>query len=254
MTPPTNAFKTALRAGEQQIGLWNTLAGASVPEILANIGFDWVCIDTEHTAIEVTGVLTALQQCAAGPVRPVVRPASNDAVLIKRILDFGAQTLLIPYVQDRDEAMAAVSATRYPPVGLRGVSGLTRASGYGRYDAYTARANDEICLLVQVETGHALDRLEEIALVDGIDGVFIGPADLAASLGFPGNPGHPEVKAAIEGAIKRLKAIGVPSGILTLDRTFARQCMDWGTTFTAVGIDMQLLIAGTNALAREFGR
>ena len=249
---PTNSFKAALKAGQQQIGLWNTIGGNTVPELLAGAGFDWICIDTEHSPVEVTGVLSALQQCAAYDVRPVVRPAFNDQVLIKRVMDYGAQTLLIPYVQSPEEAAAAVRATRYPPQGLRGVSGMTRASGYGTYENYTAMANAEICVLVQVETGEALAQLEAIAQVEGVDGVFIGPADLAASLGHPGNPGHPEVKAAIEDAIKRLAAIGVPSGILTLDKAFVRDCMDWGTRFTAVGIDMSVLATGVRALAKEF--
>ena len=190
-------------------------------------------------------VLPALQSMAAEPgTSAVVRPAWNDPVLIKRLLDFGAHTLLIPYVQSAEDAPPAVAATRYPPVGMRGVAGLHRATRYGRIGDYMARAHEETCVLVQVETRAALDRLEEIAQVEGIDGVFIGPADLAARRGHPGRQDHPEVVEAIMGAIDRLGAIGVPAGILTLDAEFARACMARGTRFTAVGIDASLLLDG----------
>ena len=248
-----NPFKTALREGRQQIGLWCSLGGTQVPELLAGSAFDWVVIDTEHSPTDVPDVLPALQAMAAFPnTNPLVRPAWNDAVLIKRVLDFGAKNLIVPYVQTAEEARAAVAAVRYPPHGIRGVAGGTRASRYGRDKTYTATANDDICLIVQVETRASLDRLEDIAGVEGVNGVFIGPADLAASFGHPGNPGHPEVKAAIEDAILRLKKIGVPSGILTLDRAFARRCIELGTTFTAVGTDTSLLVNGADALAAEF--
>ena len=253
MKNPENRFKAALKAGRQQIGLWNTIGGNTVPEALAGCGFDWIVIDTEHSAVEAVEVLPALQAMAAWPdVAPVVRPAFNDLVLIKRILDFGAQTLLLPYIQSAEEARAAVRAVRYPPEGIRGVAGMTRASRYGAIEGYTANANTEICLILQVETRAALDALEDIAMVEGVDGIFIGPAGLAASLGHPGNPGHPEVVTAIEGAISRLRAIGKPSGILTLDEGFARRCMALGTTFTAIGVDLATLVDGMKALRARF--
>jgi len=252
MTKP-NRFKAALREGRQQIGLWGQLGGVVAPELLAGAGFDWVVIDTEHSPADVPDVLSALQAMAPfEATNVVVRPAWNDPVLIKRILDFGAQSIIVPYVQTPAEAQAAVDAVRYPPRGMRGVAGGTRASNYGRAKSYTKTADAEICLIVQVETRASLDQLEAIAGVDGVDGVFIGPADLAASLGHPGEPGHPEVKATIEEAIRRLKAIGVPSGILTLDRAFARRCIEVGTTFTAVGTDTALLVAAADGLAAEF--
>lgn len=254
MNMPINAFKRALKAGEQQIGIWNTTPGPVVAELLAGTGFDWILVDTEHSVTDLPEVLSVLQAVAAYPIAPVVRPQANDTVLIKRALDLGAQTLLIPYVQSRDEAEAAVRAMRYAPRGIRGVSGMTRASRYGAVKDYIQRAEEELCLIVQVETGEALGRIEEIAMVDGVDAVFIGPADLAASLGHPGNAGHPDVVAKIEEAILRLKAIGVPSGILTLDQAFARRCMELGTTFTAVGVDTVLLRNAALALARGFGR
>ncbi|MBN2905512.1 MAG: 4-hydroxy-2-oxo-heptane-1,7-dioate aldolase [Rhodobacteraceae bacterium] len=249
MQNPRNRFKQALREGRQQIGIWNAIPGTTVPELLAACGFDWVVLDTEHGAMEVRDVLPALQAVAGYPgTSAVVRPAINDWVLIKRHLDQGAQTLMIPYVQSRAEAEAAVRAMRYPPSGVRGVAGVTRASRFGLIDDYMTRAEEELCLIVQVETVQALDRLEQIATVAGVDGVFIGPADLSASMGYPGQQSHPEVVAAIEGAIGRLKALGVPSGILTLDPVFARRCMALGTGFTAVTVDVSILGSAARGL------
>lgn len=182
----------------------------------------------------------------------MVRPASNDTVLIKRFLDLGAQTLLIPYVQNAEGARAAVAAMRYAPEGVRGVSGLTRATRFGRIPGYGKRAAEELCLLVQVETREALDRLEAIAAVEGVDGVFIGPADLAASLGHVGDAGHPDVVAAVEDAIRRLRAAGKPAGILTPDTAFAKRCIELGTVFTAAAIDAGILARGTKAVALQF--
>lgn len=252
MQLPANSFKRALQDGRQQIGLWNSIPGPLVAEAVASCGFDWVVIDTEHAQTDVPDVLAMLQAMAPYPVSAVVRPASNDAVLIKRLLDFGAQTLLIPYVQSVAEAEAAVAAIRYAPRGMRGVAGLTRASRFGLVADYTACAEDELCLILQVETALALDRIEDIAAVDGVDALFVGPADLAASMGFPGQPGHPEVTAAIEDAIRRIVATGKPAGILTFDAAFARACMGWGTRFTAVGMDIALMIGAARTLAADF--
>jgi 4-hydroxy-2-oxoheptanedioate aldolase len=247
-----NLFKRRLLAGEPQIGLWCSLASAYTAEVVAGSGFDWLLLDTEHAPGGIDSVLGQLQAVAAYPVSPVVRPDTNDTVLIKRYLDIGAQTLLIPYVQTPEEAQAAVAAMRYPPLGVRGVGGTTRATRFGRVRDYAGRASEELCLLVQVETGEALERLEAIASVDGVDAVFIGPNDLAASLGRLGAPNHPEVVAAIEDALGRLKAVGRPSGILTPDAAFARRCLDLGATFVAVGSDIGVLARGTQALAAAF--
>lgn len=247
-----NRFKRALREGRQQIGLWCSLPGSYAAEAVAGSGYDWLLFDTEHSPGDPLTVLAQLQAVAPYPVSAVVRPAANDAVLIKRFLDLGAQTLLIPYVQDEHEARAAVAATRYPPEGVRGVSGLTRATRFGRVPGYAKRAAEELCLLVQVETAEALDRIEAICAVDGVDGVFIGPADLAASLGHVGEPGHPAVVAAVEDAVRRILAAGKPAGILTPDTAFAKTCIEIGTTFTAVAIDVGVLARGTEALARQF--
>jgi 4-hydroxy-2-oxoheptanedioate aldolase len=176
----------------------------------------------------------------------------NDTALIKRHLDQGAQTILLPYIQSKAEAEAAVAAVRYPPRGLRGVAGTMRAARYGRIRDYVQTADAEICLILQVETRLALDRLEEIAGVDGVDAIFFGPADLAASMGHLGSPGHPEVKAAILAGIARMRALGKPAGLLTLNPDFARACIDAGAAFTAVGLDMQMLVAGADALRASF--
>ncbi len=252
MELPPNTFKRALNEGRHQLGLWCSLPGAYAAEAVAGSGFDWLLFDTEHSPGDPLTVLAQLQAVAPYPVSAVVRPASNDAVLIKRFLDFGAQTLLIPYVQNAEEAKAAVAAMRYPPAGIRGVSGVTRATRFGRVANYGKRAEEELCLLVQIETQEALDNLEAIASVDGVDGVFIGPADLAASLGHVGEPGHPSVTALIEKAIGRIRACGKPAGILTPDTAFAARCIELGTLFTAVGVDAAMLVKATDALARQF--
>jgi 4-hydroxy-2-oxoheptanedioate aldolase len=249
---PHNHFKQALLEGRQQIGLWCSLPGPYVAEAMAGSGFDWMLFDTEHSPGDPVTVLAQLQAVAPYPVSPVVRPASNDAVLIKRFLDIGAQTLLIPYVQNVAEAKAAVAAMRYPPAGIRGVAASTRATRFGRVADYGKRAHEQLCLLVQVETREALDQLEGIANVDGVDGVFIGPGDLAASLGHVGAPGHPEVQSAIEDAIGRIRACGKPAGILTPDLAYAKRCIQFGTTFTAVGADVGILARATENLARQF--
>jgi 4-hydroxy-2-oxoheptanedioate aldolase len=252
MDLPVNRFKQALKDGQQQIGLWNSIPGPLVAEALAGCGFDWVVIDTEHAPTDVPDVLGMLQAMAPYPVSAVVRPAANDPVLIKRLLDFGAQTLILPYIQSAAEAQAAVAAVRYAPRGMRGVAGLTRASRFGAVADYTRRADAEICLILQVETALALSRIEEIAATDGVDGLFIGPADLAASMGHPGALDHPAVKAAIKDAIRRITATGKPAGILTSDAAFARACMGWGTRFTAVGMDIGLMLHAARGLAASY--
>jgi len=251
MRLPENLFKRALIQGHQQIGLWCSLSSPYAAEIVAGSGFDWLMFDTEHSPNDLRTVLGQLQAVAAYPVSTVVRPASNDVVLIKRLLDIGVQTLLIPYVQSASEARKAVAATRYAPDGVRGVSGLTRATRFGRVQGYAERASDEICVIVQIETQQSLDELEIIAAVDGVDGIFIGPADLAASLGHVREPNHPVVREAVEDAVRRVLACGKPAGILTPDLAFAERCMEIGTTFTATGVDVGILARGTEQLAMQ---
>lgn len=252
MDLPRNAFKHAIARGELQIGLWCSLCSPITAEIVCHSGFDWLLLDTEHSPNEVPDVLSQLQAVQAGCASPIVRPAWNDIVLIKRFLDIGAQSLLIPFVQTAEEARRAVEATRYPPDGIRGITGSGRASRYGRVTNYLKNATQEICLLVQVETKSALDRIEEIASVDGIDGIFIGPNDLAASFGHIGNWAHPEVQSALEDAVRRLKKIGKPAGILTPNEEEAKRFIQWGYTFVAVGADLGLLARGADALAKRF--
>ncbi len=247
-----NAFKAALAEGRLQIGLWSSLCSNIAADAVADSGFEWILLDTEHSPNELPGLLSQLQALKGGTASAIVRPAWNDAVLFKRILDIGAQTLLVPYVQTAQEAARAVAATRYPPAGIRGVTASGRASRYGRVKDYLKKADAEICLIVQVETADALSRLEAIGQVEGVDGVFIGPGDLAASLGHIGNPGHEEVQSAIEDAARRLKAIGKPAGILTINEEEARRYIDWGFAFVAVGIDLGLLTRAADALAKTF--
>jgi 4-hydroxy-2-oxoheptanedioate aldolase len=247
-----NAFKHAIAAGKLQIGLWSSLCSNIVVEFIAHSGFDWIVLDSEHSPNEIPGLLSQLQAMEGGTATPVVRPAWNDAVLAKRCLDIGAQTLLFPYVQNAEEARRAVASTRYPPQGIRGVAVATRAGRYGRTPGYLTKANSEICVLVQVETKTALGELEAIAKVDGVDGVFIGPSDLAASLGHTGNPQHPEAQKAMQDAVQRLKALGKPAGILTANEEEARRYIDWGYSFVAVGADIGLLRGSADALAKKF--
>ena len=252
MDLPRNAFKHAIAKGDLQVGLWCSLCSPITAEIVAHSGFDWLLLDTEHSPNEVPDVLVQLQAIQAGTAAAIVRPAWNDIVLIKRFLDIGAQTLLIPFVQTPDEARRAVEATRYPPGGIRGITGSGRASRYGRVKDYLKNAGQELCLLVQVETRSALDQIEAIASVDGIDGVFIGPNDLAASFGHIGNWGHADVQAALEDAVRRLKKIGKPAGILTPNEEEAKRFIQWGYTFVAVGADLGLLAKNADALAKRF--
>jgi 4-hydroxy-2-oxoheptanedioate aldolase len=252
MDLPRNEFKHAIAAGKLQIGLWCSLCSNVAAEIVSHSGYDWLLLDTEHSPNEVPDILSQLQATQAGTASAIVRPAWNDMVLIKRYLDIGAQTLLIPFVQNADEARAAVAATRYPPDGIRGITGSGRASRYGRVKDYLKNAGSEICVLVQVETRSALDQIEAIASVDGVDGVFIGPNDLSASFGQIGNWGHPDVQAALEDAVKRLKKIGKPAGILTPNEEEAKRFIQWGYTFVAVGSDIGLLAKNADGLAKRF--
>ncbi len=248
-----NRFKQALRAKQPQIGMWLAIADSYGAEIAAGAGFDWLLLDGEHAPNDLRSTLAQLQALAPYPVHPIVRPPIGDTHLIKQLLDIGAQTLLIPIVETAEQAARLVAATRYPPDGIRGVgSALARASRWNRVPDYLGRADDEICLLVQVETRKGLDNLDAIAAVPGVDGVFIGPADLSAALGHRGNPGHPEVQAAIEGSIVRIVAAGKAAGILTAEEKLARRYLDLGCTFVAVGTDVTLLARAAEKLAATF--
>lgn len=254
MQLPKNAFKRALKEGRPQIGLWSMLCSNIVAEIVATAGFDWVVLDTEHSPNEVPMVLQQLQamQVDANTATPVVRPAWNDPVLIKRYLDIGSPNLVLPFVQDEEEARDAVSASRYPPRGIRGVSGNQRANRYGLVTDYHKHADEEIGIIVQVETMSAVARIPEIAKVDGVDGIFIGPADLSADTGHLGNTSHPEAQAAIMKGLELCKSAGKPCGILAPNEDDAKRYLDAGFLFVAVGVDQGLLVKATRDIARRF--
>ena len=255
MQTPVNPFKQALRARQTQIGLWMNLADPLAAEICACAGFDWLLIDGEHSPNDLRSTLGALQAVAPYPVHPIVRiPMGHGHVgqaAIKQTLDLGAQTLLVPMVDTAEQAATLVQSMRYPPQGVRGMGGA-RASRWGHNARYAHEANDQVCLLVQAETTTALANLDAIAATDGVDGVFIGPADLSASMGHVGNPGHPEVQAAIADAIARILRAGKAPGILTPDETLAQSYRDQGAVFLAVGLDTNLLVRHTTALAARF--
>ncbi|MDC6170250.1 4-hydroxy-2-oxoheptanedioate aldolase [Paucibacter sp. XJ19-41] len=250
----SNTFKAALQRGDAQIGLWLSMAQSYCAEICATAGFQWLLIDGEHAPNDVRSTLAALQAVAAYPAHPVVRAVQGETALIKQLLDIGAQTLLVPMVDTAEQAQALVSACRYPPQGVRGVgSAIARVSRWNARKNYLDEANDEVCLLVQAETVTALRNLQAICAVDGVDGIFIGPADLAASMGHRGKPGHPEVQAAIEQAIRTITASGKAAGTLTSDVAAARRYLALGARFVAVGIDVSLLAQASRGLAAEFG-
>ena len=254
MDLPRNAFKQALAAGRPQIGLWSSLSSNYSVEVIAGAGFDWLLLDMEHSPNDLESLLGQLQAAAPYGAHPVVRVPWSDMVMIKRVLDVGAQSLLIPYVSSADEARAAVSFTRYPPQGVRGVAGTTRATRFGRIKDYARRAHEEICVLVQVETQAALDAIEAICATEGIDGVFIGPADLHASLGHAGEIANARVKPLIDEAIRRIRKAGKAPGILTPSEDDARHWLECGALFVAVGADVGILARGAEALAQKFKR
>jgi 4-hydroxy-2-oxoheptanedioate aldolase len=254
-TPAPNRFKAALANKDAQIGFWLSMADPYLAEVSATAGFDWLLIDNEHAPNDVRTTLSQLQAVAPYRGEAVVRPVSGDVALIKRLLDIGVRNLLVPMIDTEEQARLMVSAVRYPPHGIRGVgSAVGRASRWSSRKDYLDVADSEICLLVQAETATALSNLDAICAVDGIDGVFIGPADLAASMGYRGKAGHPEVQAAIDGAIKKIIASGKAAGTLTSDPALARHYLELGCTFVATGIDILILANGARKLAADFGR
>ncbi|WP_061242236.1 4-hydroxy-2-oxoheptanedioate aldolase [Ectopseudomonas composti] len=253
MDMPINTFKQRLQSGEAQIGLWLGLADAYCAELAANAGFDWLLIDGEHAPNDLRGLLGQLQAIAPYPSQPVIRPVIGDTALIKQLLDIGAQTLLVPMVESAEQARELVRAMHYPPHGVRGVgSALARASRWNSIPGYLDKADEQMCLLVQIENLDGLAKLDEIVAVEGVDGVFIGPADLSASMGHRGNPGHQEVQAAIEDAIVRIGKAGKAAGILSADQSLARRYLELGAKFVAVGVDTTVLMRGLQTLAATF--
>lgn len=252
MELPKNTFKAAIKAGKPQIGLWSSLSSNYSVEVIAGAGFDWLLLDMEHSPNDLESLLAQMQAAAAYPSHPIVRVPWNDMVMIKRVLDAGAQTLLIPYVSTVEEAKAAVSYTRYPPHGVRGVAGVTRASRFGRVKDYAKHAHEEICVLVQVETEAAAAQIEVICAVDGVDGVFIGPADLHASMGYTGETANPKIMPMMEEAMRRIRKAGKAPGYLSPVEADAKKMLAAGCLFCAVGADIGLLARGAEALCAKF--
>lgn len=236
-----NPFKAGLQKGEVQIGLWLSSTSSYLAEIAATSGYDWLLIDGEHAPNTAQDLYHQLQAIAPYNSQPVIRPLEGSRALIKQVLDMGARTLLIPMVDDATQAREVVAATRYPPEGVRGVgASVARAARWGRVENYMARANEEFCLLIQMESKAALENLDEILAVEGIDGVFIGPADLSASLGYPDNAGHPEVQRVIQQSLRRIRDAGKAAGFLAVNPAMAEKCIEWGANFVAVGVDTML--------------
>ena len=253
MPAPKNIFKNVLKQGRAQIGLWVALANAYTAEICAGAGYDWLLIDAEHAPNDIQTLVAQLQAVAKYPVHPIVRPPIGEAWLIKQILDIGAQTILVPMVETKEQAEAMVRAVRYPPHGIRGVgASLARASGFNRIPDYLQSANDEVCLLLQIESRAGLANLDAIASTEGVDGVFVGPADLAADMGFLGKPGAAEVQAAVEDALARIQRHGKAAGILTADQALARRYVELGAAFVGIGSDVGLLVNATTKLVADF--
>ncbi len=250
MKLPQNPFLAAIRAGKPQIGIWISLCSPFAAEAVAGAGFDWALLDMEHSPNDLTMVMGQLQVFAAYETTALVRPEWNDPVLVKRVLDIGAPGLLFPMVQSVEEATKAVASTRYPPRGMRGVSGTTRANKFGRITDYFTRAEDETAILLQVETRAAVALAEQIGAVEGVDGVFFGPADISADMGLLGQVMHADVWALIMPVARKLIAAGIPVGTLVTEATFARKLLDEGFSFVACGTDAGLLARGADNLLK----
>ncbi len=251
MKHPNNPFTRAIRNGEKQIGLWVSMASDVSADIVASSGYDWVVIDMEHSPNTIPTVVTQLSVFDNSGTTPLVRPDWNDTVKVKRLLDIGAPGLLFPMVQSVEEAEAAVRATRYPPRGVRGVAGATRATRYGRCKDYFERVEEETTVIVQLETKQALDQAEEIAAVDGVHGVFFGPADIAADMGFLGKPMSKEVWDLILPTAAKLANKGVRCGTLVLDSAKAAELLRGDFTFVACGLDSALLARSVDQLLAD---
>ncbi|MDR9469393.1 4-hydroxy-2-oxoheptanedioate aldolase [Marinospirillum sp.] len=253
MDLPKNRFKQGLATGKPQYGLWLGLPDNSAAEIAAVAGFDWLLIDGEHAPFDLRTILAHLQAIAPYDVAPIVRCVEGDTALIKQLLDIGVQTLLVPMVETAEQAEHLVKAVRYPPQGIRGLgTSLARAARWGQVPGYLKKANDEICLIVQVETASALENLDAILQVEGVDGVFIGPSDLSASMGYIGDAGNPAVVTAINQGLNKIRAAGKYAGLLCLDPSLAQSYVQEGANFVGVGVDTMILAQETRKLAQRF--
>ncbi|MGF3054615.1 HpcH/HpaI aldolase family protein [Microbacterium sp. YY-03] len=247
-------FAEALAKSDRSlVGLWVVSGSPLVAEIFAGSGVDWLLIDMEHSSNSLDTVLHQLQAVAPYPVSPLVRVPYGDDVILKQVLDIGAQNVLVPMVNTVEQARAVVSAVRYPPQGVRGVgSALSRSARWNRVDGYLANANDHVSLFVQVESAEAVENAAEIAAVDGVDGVFVGPSDLAASMGLLGQQTHPDVVAAVNRTFDAVRAADKPVGVNAFDPAAAEQYMADGAAFVAVAADVSILARGSEALAARF--
>lgn len=242
MDMPVNTFKRALAQRSVPLGTWLMSGSQSAAEALGCLGFDFLVVDMEHVPIDIPHAMTLLQAIAGTPAQAVVRLAWNDPVLVKRALDIGAQTLMFPFVQSVEEAQRAVAATRYPPAGTRGFAAVHRGSRYGTVSDYARRANDEACVIVQLETREAIAQLEAIAAVPGVDAIFLGPGDLAATSGCIGQIGHADVQAQLRACGEACKRLGKPIGTVGPTPEMVQQFIEYGYTFVAVASDMGMMI------------
>lgn len=247
-----NPFKTALAEAPPLLGIWSMLNASLGVEAIGASGFDWVLLDGEHSPLELADAISHLQVLAALNTIPMVRLANNDPILLKRYLDGGAATIMLPNIQSVEGAKAAVSAMHYPPAGTRGVAAMHRASRFGRTSDYLKTATDSLCLIVQLETPIAIDRLEEIAAVPGVDALFIGPSDLSATMGHLGAPDHPKVQEVILGALERAKRLAKPIGVLAANPEAAERFISAGFDFVSVANDLALLVQSADATAAHY--
>jgi len=242
MDMPVNAFKRAISDGRTPYGVWLVSGAAATAEALASTGFDFLVVDTEHTPIDPPQVTDILRAIAGTPASAIVRPPWNDMVMIKRLLDIGAQSLLIPFVQNAAEARRAVAHTRYPPDGVRGVAAVHRGSRYGNVANYAKTAASELCVIVQIETLAAMRELPAIAATPGVDSLFIGPADLAASMGHLGDFNHPDVQATIKEGVEMARKAGKPIGTVGPNPEMVRKYLDYGFTWIAINSDLGMMV------------
>jgi len=242
MDMPVNTFKRAINEGRTQLGAWLVSGAPSTAEALGCAGFDFLVVDMEHTPVDTPEMVEMLRTIAGTPAQAMVRLVWNDPVWLKRVLDGGAQTVLLPFVQTAEEAKRAVAATRYPPDGIRGVAGNHRGSRFGTVPDYLKNAASELCVMVQIETVKGLDNLAAIAAVPGVDSIFIGPSDLAASMGFLGDVGNPAVQEKLQSAAKQLRQLGKPCGILGMNPEMVAKCVDYGYNWIAIGSDMAFMV------------
>lgn len=242
-----NRFKQALSSGRPLVGFWASLGSPLAAELLARGRGDWVLVDMEHGPSDVSALLAQLQAMAGCPASAVVRVPSDDPTIIKKVLDVGAQTLLVPFVEDAAQAERVVRSTRYPPEGTRGIATATRAGGFGRTPDYLKSANDEICVIVQIESAKGLENVDAVATIDGVDALFVGPSDLSASLGHVGDAAHPDVRSAVATVLAAGRRHDKPVGYYPKSPTEARNRIFEGFRIVALGSDVQLLVSASEA-------